>query len=176
MRLLDSMFATLVSISGMTEVPPKNTPEIEKIQIIAKLDTQTFCMAQNIYMESRNESTAGLVAVGNVTMNRVKSKDFPSTICEVVYEGPHYESGVSGKLIPYKNRCQFSWYCDGAPDIIKSKKRFWQIYSLSQRIITEDFIDMTDGALFYHADYVTPSWSFKMNKKVVIDRHIFYTP
>lgn len=176
MRFLDSMLATLVSISGMTEVPPKTATETEKLEIVTELDPQTFCMAQNIYMESRNESTAGLVAVGNVTMNRVKSKDFPDTICEVVYEGPHYESKLSGILYPYKNRCQFSWYCDGERDIIKSKRRFSEIYSLSIRIIKEDFVDMTDGALFYHADYVTPSWSFKMNKKVVIDRHIFYKP
>lgn len=176
MRLLDSMLATLVSISGMSEVPPKNAPEMEKLKVIERLEPQTFCMAQNIYMESRNESTAGLVAVGNVTMNRVRSSDFPNTICEVVFEGPHYESKVSGRLFPYKNRCQFSWYCDGERDIIKSKKRFWEIYALSERIIKEDFVDMTDGALFYHADYVTPSWSFKMKKKVVIDRHIFYKP
>ena len=176
MRLLDSMLAALVSISGMSEVPPKNATAAQKLEVIETLEPQTFCMAQNIYMESRNESTAGLVAVGNVTMNRVRSPDFPNSICEVVFEGPHYESKVSGRHFPNKNRCQFSWYCDGERDIIKSKKRFWEIYALSERIIKEDFVDMTDGALFYHADYVTPSWSFKMKKKVVIDRHIFYKP
>jgi spore germination cell wall hydrolase CwlJ-like protein len=178
MKLLDSMLATVISLSGMNEVPHKTETAEEKLEITLNLDPQTFCMAQNIYMESRNESTAGKVAVGNVTMNRLKSKDFPDTICEVVYEGPHYESKLTGKLYAYKNRCQFSWYCDGQPDVIKSKKVFWEIYELSKQIVakSDSIIDMTDGALFYHADYVTPTWSFQFKKKVVIDRHIFYHP
>jgi N-acetylmuramoyl-L-alanine amidase len=178
MKLLDPVLATIISLSGMNEVPPKNTTAEEQLGLVLKLDAQTFCMAQNIYMESRNESTAGKVAVGNVTMNRLKSKDFPDTICEVVYEGPHYESQFTGKLYAYKNRCQFSWYCDGKRDEIKSKKIFWEIYALSEKIVSNSdaIIDMTDGALFYHADYVTPTWSFQFKKKVVIDRHIFYHP
>ena len=33
--------------------------------------------------------------------------------------------------------------------------------------------DPTNGALFYHADYVNPNWSFA-KKEITIGRHIFY--
>jgi spore germination cell wall hydrolase CwlJ-like protein len=32
--------------------------------------------------------------------------------------------------------------------------------------------DITNGALYYHADYVNPGWKLKKTK--VIGRHIFY--
>lgn len=166
MKLLDTAMAILVSLSGTSD-----------LEIQRKIDPQRFCMAQNIYFESRNESTAGKVAVLNVTMNRVNSDDFPNTVCEVVYEGPHYQSVVDPELwYPYRNRCQFSWYCDGVKDDIKNEAKFLEIFHLVDKVMNDEILDLTDGALFYHADYVTPYWADKMRKKVVIDRHIFYHP
>ena len=86
------------------------------------------CMAENIYFEARHEPMAGKVAVGQVVLNRIKDERFPATICEVVKQGPHRESWKTKKdpslkpeerrYYPRKNRCQFSWYCDGKKDII----------------------------------------------------------
>ena len=42
------------------------------------------CLAQNIYWEARNQSIQGMYAVADVTLNRVKDKRWPSTVCEVV--------------------------------------------------------------------------------------------
>ena len=36
------------------------------------------------------------------------------------------------------------------------------------------FVDITDGALFYHADYVYPSWAKTKQRTTEIDDHIFY--
>jgi len=36
------------------------------------------------------------------------------------------------------------------------------------------FIDITDGALFYHANYITPSWAKTKQRTTVIGDHIFY--
>jgi hypothetical protein len=36
----------------------------------------------------------------------------------------------------------------------------------------ENLKDITQGALYYHADYVNPRW--KLEKTTVIGRHIFY--
>ena len=39
-----------------------------------------------------------------------------------------------------------------------------------------DIFDITDGATFYHADYIPdPRWAKNVNKTVKIDRHIFYS-
>ena len=51
-------------------------------------EIQTTCMADNIYFEARNQGTAGWSAVASVTLNRVKDKRFPNTVCEVVKQGP----------------------------------------------------------------------------------------
>ena len=36
------------------------------------------------------------------------------------------------------------------------------------------FIDITDGAQFYHADYVRPAWAKTKKRTIEIEDHIFY--
>ena len=52
----------------------------------AKVDRleELYCLANNIYFESRNQPKLGQIAVGQVTMNRVNSPKFPNTVCGVV--------------------------------------------------------------------------------------------
>ena len=72
------------------------------------------CLAQNIYWEARNQSIQGMYAVADVTLNRVKDKRWPSTVCEVVKQ----RKNAGGRWI-----CQFSWYCDGKSDTPKSREK-----------------------------------------------------
>jgi len=132
-------------------------------------------MAENMYHEARNESTAGLIAVGNVVLNRVKSEYFPDEICKVIYEGPHKVSWKDPTiLIPIPFKCQFSWYCDGKKDVIANKQKYIEIHALATRLILGNIPDITDGALHYHATYVNPGWASKMTITTKIDQHIFY--
>lgn len=48
------------------------------------LNSEISCLATNIYHEARGEPIIGQVSVGFVTLNRVKSKRFPNTVCEVI--------------------------------------------------------------------------------------------
>ena len=129
------------------------------------------CLARNIYFEARNESLAGKLAVGHTTLNRVDSPYFPATICEVVYQGLLHKNGV-----PKRNKCQFSWWCDGQPDHIKNTKAWEESLELARYLTSQkDFIiDITEQALFYHATYVNPTWSKSFKKTARIDTHIFY--
>jgi len=36
------------------------------------------------------------------------------------------------------------------------------------------FVDITDGATHYHADYVSPSWAKTKTRTTEIGDHIFY--
>jgi spore germination cell wall hydrolase CwlJ-like protein len=129
------------------------------------------CLQKNIYFEAAVESTAGKLAVAHVTYNRVKSSRFPDTMCGVIYDGQHLSNGK-----PILNRCQFSWYCNGLSDIPydgvvwKETKQLAEYY---YKVRTE-LRDPTDGALFYHANYILPKWSKFMVVTAVIDTHIFY--
>ena len=78
---------------------------------------EVTCLAENMYYEARNQSFAGQLAVSNVVMNRVADDRYPDTICEVVKQGPVRPSWKgTGEMIPVRNRCQFSWWCDGKSD------------------------------------------------------------
>ena len=135
------------------------------------------CLALNMYHEARDQGTAGKLAVSAVVLNRVNDSRFPNTVCEVIRQGPTKKSWKNSAIsYPIRNRCQFSWYCDGLSDKPKDKIEYKKILNLSNMIMHNDipFIDITDGALFYHADYVTPSWSKIKQKTTEIGDHIFY--
>ena len=125
---------------------------------------ELYCLAKNIYFESRNQPKLGRIAVGQVTMNRVNSPRCPATVCGVVKQGGEK-----------RNRCQFSWYCDGKSDEPDSDAAWDDSVYLALLIYSEEFtVDVTEGALWYHATYVSPSWAEHYEKTVRINEHIFY--
>lgn len=129
------------------------------------------CLAENIYFESAYEPKQGQIAVAFVTLNRVKSGLFETDICGVVKQ-------------KIKNVCQFSWYCEDNPYRISTEKRLTSspnsLYNsirelaVSVYVNYERMIDPSNGALFYHADYVYPGWK-NMQTTAIVGRHIFYT-
>ena len=80
------------------------------------------------------------------------------------------------KFYPIRNRCQFSWYCDGKSDRPKQKKIYKKLLAIAESIVHNKlpFIDITDGAVFYHADYVKPAWAKTKIKTIEIQDQIFY--
>ena len=138
------------------------------------------CLAKNIYFEAGVESTAGKLAVANVTINRTSNKNYPNTICGVVQEGIHYYNVNKDKHFPVRDRCQFSWYCDGLIDEPR-EGRTWDSAKVLAEIVLENhydkaLIDITDGATHYHANWMEkyPKWSHHKKVMASIDRHIFY--
>ena len=162
------------SIDGLVEI----ADNVIKTNLLIDSKELT-CMAKNIFFEAAVESTAGKLAVAQVTLNRVNSKYYPNTVCGVVYEGPHYTSG-NGEQFPVRDRCQFSWYCDGKGDEPKEHTRLWkETQELAKYVLLrqDELPDITDGALNYHADYIVPPrWAGRKHKTAKIDTHIFYRP
>ena len=143
------------------------------------------CLAENFYHEARDQGTAGWLAVAAVTLNRATDDRFPDTICGVVFQAETKESWTTkGKDVPeiervfypVRHRCQFSWYCDGKADDINNISVYMEIMSLTRLLLTSQFMmfDITDGATFYHADSITPSWAKSKTKTIEIGDHIFY--
>ena len=124
---------------------------------------QIDCLAINTYREAGIESDLGKLAATPIVLNRVNSRLFPSTPCEVIKQRTQ---GV----------CQFSWLCKNRLPAID-----WKIYNEIRTLATyvylnhEKLHDVTKGALFYHADYVRPGWK-KVKMTTKIGRHIFYKP
>ena len=103
-------YSASTSSSGSIDV--KHISNSKWITIIAEpigtydsfdeINKQLSCLQKNIYFEAAVESTAGKLAVAHVTYNRVKNKEFPSTFCDVIYEGKHYASGFPKKSHIFK--------------------------------------------------------------------------
>ena len=156
-------------VPALTPAEPEQEPEQEPDTLDAALDAQELaCMATNIYHESARESDLGKIAVAMVVLNRVSSPDFPDTICDVVHQ-PSRDS-------TRPRSCQFSWTCDGKSDRIRDSEKYQSIISLSRDILRsrDTIVDIVDGALYYHAVYVNPSWAKYFKRVTRIDTHIFY--
>ena len=138
------------------------------------------CLAKNIYFEAGVESTAGKLAVANVTINRKLNDNYPNTICGVVQEGIHYYNAKLKDHVPVRDRCQFSWYCDGRLDIPNEGRTWESAQILAVKVLESHYdnrlIDITDGATHYHANWMEkyPKWSKQKKVMASIDRHIFY--
>ncbi len=127
---------------------------------------QIFCLAMNIYHEARGEPTAGKYAVAEVTLNRVKSKHYPNSICKVVHQ-------KGWDKIRKRYVSAFSWTeLDFA---VKVKSKAWlEAMAISEQAYTNGTKPRVKGALFYHANYIKPSWARKKKVKAKIGKHIFY--
>ncbi len=124
------------------------------------------CLANAVYFEARGEPVRGQIAVAQVVMNRVFSPFYPDNVCGVVYQNANRH-----------NACQFTFACDGIPDVVTEPDAWLR----AQRIAH----DMLDGKLWmpevaksthYHAYWVHPDWVAEMRKIYNIGVHIFYRP
>ena len=153
------------------------TTSVDMPEVNAFRNQEAVCLAKNMYYEARNQGLAGQLAVSLVVMNRVKDDRYPNTICEVVEQGPVRESWKkNGVFYPIRNRCQFSWYCDGKSDEPKEPTTYGRLLDISKDLVYGhlDVVDFTEGATHYHADYVFPAWRKSKTKTVEIADHIFY--
>lgn len=135
-------------------------------------ENELECLAKNIYFESRDQTLRGQIAIALVTMNRVNSKYYPSSVCGVVKQAIHYP----GTNTPKRYKCQFSWYCDGKSDRPKDLKAYDQAIQVASSILDKDggqIDDFTNGSLNYHANYVYPYWAKGMKVVARVGDHVF---
>lgn len=116
---------------------------------------QHSCLTLNIYHEARGEPIAGQFAVAHVTLNRANHNW--RRLCKVIYQ-PH----------------QFSWTSN--PFLLSDKNSTsWMIAErVSAVVMLFPKWDITKGAQYYHAVYVSPSWAIRLKRTKQIDNHIFY--
>ncbi len=167
LALLSTVFMAIPSgASDTAEVIIVKIPQ-EAVIEQKKVDKKELeCMASNIYFEASTQGRIGKIGVAQVTMNRVRSPKFPNSVCGVVYQGP--------KVKKNKRLCQFSWYCDGKPDIIRNKRVWRECVYVAKYVILGGVPDITNKSTHYHAYYVRPGWADKMEFTIKLGDHIFY--
>lgn len=151
----------------LNDVLTFNRKPVKITQVInydAKEVLEINCLADNIYFEARGESKAGQIAVGVVTLNRTKSKHYPSDVCDVVHQRT-------------KGICQFSWVCKNLDPARRryNTKIYKSIVELAYKIYNEDITSpISKKTMNFHAHYVQPKWSKRYKHAHRIGNHIFY--
>lgn len=121
---------------------------------------EEYCMAKNIYHEAGVESEKGMIAVGQVTLNRVATGRWGNSICEVVHA--------------YK---QFSWTLESQKVEEKPSGPLWEASLVAaHKVFSGKRVKAVGNSLFYHTDYIkTPKWADKKAFIAQIGQHLFYT-
>ena len=144
------MIMPCVIIIGFMSLAPASTSTIENPQI--------GCLALNIYHEARGESIQGQQAVAAVTLNRVNSKKFPSSICSVVWQPKQFSwTHTQKNFFPYENK---AW--DSAVKIAKET-------------IAREVDTAYTNILYYHSKTVNPDWSKSKRFIARVGDHLFYS-
>lgn len=123
----------------------------------ASTPSEVRCLAENLYHEARGEGTMGMLAVGQVTLNRVKDKRWPSSVCRVVYQHK-----------------QFSWTIKPPP--IRDAKSWAFAKTLASMLLSPRYSFSTIDATHYvRRDlHRKVSWTRKLQVATRIGRHVFY--
>lgn len=121
-----------------------------------------YWMAMNIYHEAGNQPLIGKIAVGVVTLNRLKDKRYPKNIRDVVTEPQ-----------------QFSWYNSKVANTPPANNSRWkESYEVAKLLLTKaigsDIIKLLEGATHFHAIDVKPAWVNKVHRVAQIEGHVFY--
>jgi len=130
--------------------------ELGLLSIVKAKPQDVACLAKNIYMEARGEPIEGQVAVAQVTLNRLNTGNFGSTLCKVVYA---------------KN--QFSWTNEKLKPIKNNKE--WEAAVIIATAVLKGSIHLPNfNALYYHTRQVRPVWAKTKVRIARIANHIFY--
>ncbi len=169
-------FATESPFQSLLKLEPKKLTNLSPVEpgghawaarplpASAYTQKEQGCLAAGIYFEARSESVKGQAAVAQVILNRVRNPTYPNTICGVVYQNDKW-----------RNRCQFSFACDGIKDRITEPYHLRKAQEVAKAVTNGTiWLPEVGSSTHYYADYVKPGWARSMKKMKKIGRHIFY--
>ncbi len=114
-------------------------------------NSDVYLLARLIYGEARGEPYKGMVAVGAVVLNRVRSSEFPGTMAKVIYQRGAFDVVDDGQI----NLAPDQQSLDAARDAMNG----W---------------DPSGGALFYYAPRKTTNqWIRQRQVITTIGDHVF---
>lgn len=131
---------------------------VDRYGVGAPLDEQATCMATAVYFEARGESLEGQLAVARVVMNRAASGKYPPSWCATVKQ-PYQFSFVRGGRFPAIDYGSPSWR---------------KAQAITRLAISNAVPSLSSDVLWYHANYVAPSWGRRLTRAEKIGTHIFY--
>ncbi|HWT12429.1 MAG TPA: cell wall hydrolase [Allosphingosinicella sp.] len=158
---IDALANHLVALADVALPRPRSLGElVDAYAGVATDNSQQDCLANAVYFEARGEPIEGQLAVAEVVLNRTQSGRYPGTICEVVEQPWQFSFVNATGRIPSADRSSQSWRRAVAVARIAEAG--------ASRLLPRD-------VLWYHADYVSPSWGRRLARNTKIGLHIFYS-
>jgi N-acetylmuramoyl-L-alanine amidase len=133
---------------------------VDKFSVGAPLDEQANCLATAVYFEARGESVEGQLAVARVVMNRAGSGKYPPDWCSVMKQ-PWQFSFVNPRTGQY-------------PAVDTGSAAWARAQGVARLAMANVVPSVEPDVLWYHANYVAPSWGRRLNMVERIGAHIFY--
>lgn len=131
---------------------------VNRYSVGAPLDAEATCLATAVYFEARGESPEGQLAVARVVMNRAASGRYPPSWCGTV-----------------KQHAQFSFVQRGRFPAVNTGCDAWRKAQAIARLAMSNAVpSLSSDVLWYHANYVAPSWGRRLTRAEKIGAHIFY--
>ena len=133
---------------------------VDRFSAGAPLTDEANCIAVAVYHEARGESLEGQMAVAKVIMNRAVSGKYPASWCGVV-----------------KQPWQFSFVnprTGYVPSVDQASDAWRKALGVTRLAVANAVQSVPAECLWYHADYVAPSWGRRLTKVEKIGAHIFY--
>ena len=133
---------------------------VDRFAAGAPLSEEANCIATAVYHEARGENLEGQLAVARVIMNRAASGKYPSTWCATVKQ-PWQFSFVNPRTgsMPYTDTNCAAWR---------------KAVGVTRLAVANAVPSLGTDVLWYHADYVAPSWGRRLTQVSKIGAHIFY--
>jgi hypothetical protein len=167
---LEAPVPTIAPAAPIAEVPPAPAAvaalPLSLAELVARFvpndaldDAALDCLAKAVYFEARGESLEGQLAVAEVVLNRTASPSYPDEVCAVVTQKAQFSFVRHGRM-PHPNESSEAW------------RRALAVAFVARNGLART---IPQNVLWYHADYVSPSWGRRLNQVTQIGAHIFYS-
>ena len=154
-----AVFAYKYQPDNIVEVYGSEYATVKSVAITKKLNKHAIdCLTDNLYHEARGEGERGMIAVANVTLNRVKNPKFPQDVCGVVYQ-PN----------------QFSWV--GRIDQVDDEHSYSRAQAIAMKALDGKAPKIVGDAEYYLNPKKVknmPKWAKEYKKVKVVGEHHFY--
>lgn len=155
----DALLGHMTGLAGVAAPVPRSLEaEVEALAAADTSGAEEDCLANAVYFEARGESIEGQLAVAEVVINRAASGRYPATLCGVVVQRSQF-SFVRGGQIPAADRGSQAWR---------------RAVAVARVALAGTTRLLSGNVLWYHANYVSPSWGRRLSRSNRIGAHIFY--
>jgi spore germination cell wall hydrolase CwlJ-like protein len=156
-------------------IPHEPAAEIEaepdpREEEVSRFRQQATLLALTMWGEARGHGKEGMRAVGHVVVNRLNSsRKFGDSIQDVVWKRKAFSCWNPSDPNRQAMR-EIEKLPEGSPDY----RRWQEAKKLATKILRGESSDPTNGAIFYHAERVSPTWARGISPVAKFADHIFY--